>query len=362
MNALAQLSKGLGVPLLAWAGFGLGAALVAGCSGSSPGSSGSSATTGASSSGSTAGSGASGAIDASTAITDSGNSSGASAGTASGGSTGSSGASGAGHVDAGVASDGGHGAESGSATDGGAEPYKGLASYNGCTDIAALKLSWYYDWEATTSCASAAQFVPQIWGHSGENVTGEMAAAFKAGYTTVVGFNEPDNTTQSNISVANAIAMWPELTSNPAIRIGSPATQANTTGQAWFTSFMDQVNADTTGTLRVDFITIHWYGWNAGSCESNAATLEGYLKWAEAIPGNRPIWLTEWACSNDSDPTAQVVQTFLTGAIAMFAKHPRLERYGWFTSRSGDNNGLITNDAGVLTPLGVIYAAAPSTH
>jgi Glycosyl hydrolase catalytic core len=249
--------------------------------------------------------------------------------------------------------------EGGTEADGGLSPFKGLASFNGCTDISVLNLSWYYNWTAATNCPSSAVFVPQIWGHSGENIAGEVKAAASSAYPAILGFNEPDNTTQSNISVAAAIALWPQLTSNTALRVGSPATQANTTGQAWFTSFMDQVNADTTGTLRVDFIAIHWYGWNAGSCEPTAATLESYIKWAEAIPGNRPIWLTEWACSNLSDPTAQTVQSFLSGAIAMFAKHPRLVRYGWFTSRSNDNNGLVTS-AGALTALGTIYANAPS--
>ena len=250
----------------------------------------------------------------------------------------------------------------GSSTGGtGIQPYKGLASFNGCTDVTLLNLSWYYNWTASTDCTSSAQFIPQFWGHAGENYGSELTTAVGRGYTTVLGFNEPDNATQSNIPVASAIAFWPQLTSNPAVRVGSPATQANTTGQAWFTSFMSQVNADTTGRLRVDFIAIHWYGWNAGSCEPTATTLESYIKWAEAIPGNRPIWITEWACLNLSAPTAATVAAFYAGAVAMFARHPRIERYGWFTSRTGDNNGLVTS-AGVLTPLGTEYAVAPASR
>ena len=162
------------------------------------------------------------------------------------------------------------------------------------------------------------------------------------------------------MTVAAAIALWPQLTTNQALLIGSPATSADSAGQTWFTSFMNMVNADTTGALRVDFLTIHWYGWNAGSCEASAATLESYIKWAEGIAGNRPIWLTEWGCLNQSAPDAQTVQTFLGGAITMFAKHPRLVRYGWFTSRTTDNNRLV-NDNGTLTGPGTVYAAAPAT-
>jgi hypothetical protein len=140
------------------------------------------------------------------------------------------------------------------------------------------------------------------------------------------------------------------------VLVGSPATQANTTGQAWFTSFMNAVNADTTGTLRVDFIAAHWYGWNAGSCDANANNLQSYIQYLEKIPGNRPIWLTEWGCLNDSNPDEATVQAFYSGAIKMFAKHPRLVRYAWYPWTT--NNELVTS-SDALTSLGTTFAAAP---
>jgi hypothetical protein len=93
---------------------------------------------------------------------------------------------------------------------------------------------------------------------------------------------------------------------------------------------MSQDNGNTTGTLRVDFMTAHWYGWNAGSCDANADCLQSYIDYLEGIPGNRPIWLTGWGCLNDSNPDAATVQAFFSGAMAVFAKHPRLERYAWY--------------------------------
>ena len=128
-------------------------------------------------------------------------------------------------------------------------------------------------------------------------------------------------------------------------------------GMAWYTSFMNMLNADTS--LRADFMAIHWYGWNAGSCEANAATLESYLKWAEGITGTRPIWLTEWGCLNNSAPDAQTVVAFFKGAVAMFAKHPRVRRYAWYPWST--NNGLVNSD-GSLTDLGKAFAALPATR
>jgi hypothetical protein len=270
---------------------------------------------------------------------------------ASGGRGGSSGAGG------GSAGGGGTTGAAGAGT----QPYKGLASYNGCTDLAVLNTSWYYTWNASTNCTSSAQFVPQIWGHSGENIASEITAAANKGYPYVLGFNEPDNTGQSNMTVAAAIGLWPQLTTNKALLVGSPATQGNSTGLTWLTQFMTMANADTTGTLRVDFIAMHWYGWNSGSCEPSAATLENFLKQVEAIPGNRPIWITEWGCLNVSAPTSAGVQSFLSGAITMLAKHPRVVRYGWFESRTSDPNTTLVNSDGTLTALGTIYAGAPAT-
>ena len=247
------------------------------------------------------------------------------------------------------------------ASDGGA-PYKGVAN-SACADLVRLGVSWYYNWTLSPGSCAASQFIPMVWGHTGKEQTatgikGEVDGLVSAGYRVVLGFNEPDNASQSNISTANAITLWPSLAGDASLRVGSPATQANSTGQAWFTTFMQQVNADTTGQLRVDFIAAHWYGWNAGSCDAKAASLESYIKWLEAIPGGRPIWLTEWGCLNQSNPTEATVQAFFSGAVAMFAKHPRIERYAWYPWTT--NNELVAADGGALTALGTVFAGEPS--
>ena len=210
----------------------------------------------------------------------------------------------------------------------GQQPFKGFAGNpTACTDLTHLRTSWYYNWEQTPgSCSSAGvPFVPMIWGHTGSEqsasgISSAVSSFVSKDYGYVLGFNEPDNSTQSNIVVATAATLWPSFT-NSAIKIGTPATQANTTGQAWFTTFMGDVNGS--ATLHADFIALHWYGWNAGSCDAAASQLESYINWAEGFSGNRPIWLTEWGCLNDSAPDTQTVLNFYNGALAVFARHPR---------------------------------------
>jgi Glycosyl hydrolase catalytic core len=240
-------------------------------------------------------------------------------------------------------------------------PYKGVAN-SPCADLATLRVAWYYNWTLSAGKCTTPPFVPMIWGHTGNEqsasgIAKEVAGIVAAGYDTVLGFNEPDNASQSNLSVATAVSLWPSFTGNASLRVGSPATQANSSGQAWFKSFMQQVDADTTGKLRVDFIAAHWYGWNSGSCDKAASSFESYVRWLEALPGQRPIWLTEWGCLNSSNPTPEVVQAFFSGAVAMFAKHPRIERYAWYPWTT--NNELIVKDGGTPTALGAVFAAAP---
>jgi hypothetical protein len=255
--------------------------------------------------------------------------------------------------------DGGPGSDA-SVGDGALQPYKGVAN-SACADLVTLGVSWWYNWTLSPSGCAVSQFVPMIWGHTGSEqslagVANEVNGLVSGGYKIVLGFNEPDNTGQSNISVATAISLWPSF-NNPSLQVGSPATQGNSAGLTWIQNFMSQVNGDASGNLKVDFIATHWYGWNAGSCDAKAANLESWITQIEAIPGNRPIWLTEWGCLNDSNPDAATVQAFFSGAVAMFSRHPRIERYAWYPWTA--NNELV--DSGALTALGTVFAAAPSS-
>jgi len=297
--------------------------------------------------------GASGTGGASTGTGGSGSGSGGKAGVSGGG--GKAGAPGTG----GAPGSGGSGGSLGS----GGIPFKGVAN-SPCAVRRALGVSWYYNWgqtvDGTDPCDSTGgQFVPMVWGHTGSEqsasgISGAVSSFVSKGYGYVLGFNEPDNSGQANLPVATAVSLWPSF-NNSAIQLGTAATSANSAGQTWFTSFMGSVNGSTT--LHADFIAIHWYGWNAGSCDAAASQLESYIKYAEGFSGNRPIWITEWGCLNNSAPDAQTVLNFFKGALAVFAKHPRLQRYAWYP---WSTNLDLANSDGSLTALGVVYAAAPS--
>jgi hypothetical protein len=238
---------------------------------------------------------------------------------------------------------------------------KGVSTWDFGGVGAALRdsgVSWYYNWSAgpTSGAGTAAQFVPMIWGSG--SVTASNLARAKASGSVLLGFNEPDLASQSNLSVGAALDLWPQLQANGQ-RLGSPAVASGgATAGGWLDSFL--AGARQRG-YRVDFITLHWYG----SDFSAAATgqLRSYLQ-AVYDRYHLPIWLTEYALikfgATSTYPTSAQQVAFIQASTAMLESLPFMERYAWFalpTGKNGDNTGLY-RDGTTPTPAGVAYRAA----
>ncbi len=278
-----------------------------------------------------------------------------SGGSGTGGDLGSGGSATGGDGGSGTGGDGGSGGsgaggDPGSGGSGTGEPFKGLAN-SPAGEMAALGATWCYNWMTSPQASDCADplFVPMVWGPG--DVAGAIQQIANAGYTTVLGFNEPNKTDQANMTVAQAIALWPDMTSNPNLRVSSPAVSDD--GRAWLEDFMDQVQANG---FRVDFIAMHWYGWNAGSCTAGA--LEGAINWAQQW--GLPVWITEFGCMGSSNPDEQTLLDFFPAAVAMIASHPLVERYAWYPWNTYNDLYLADGDGvRVITALGEAFAAAP---
>ncbi len=210
------------------------------------------------------------------------------------------------------------------------------------------------DWGTTSPCTNTGiPFVPMEWGAwcSGSSTCPALPASLAAdGNQYLLTFNEPDNSGQSNMSVARAVQLWPALEAT-GLQLSSPAVTSGSSGTSWLASFMSQ--AHTQG-LRVNFLALHWYG----DC-SNPQNLITYLAGMEASYG-LPEWLTEFSCINDS---AAVNASFLQQVAPKLAALPYLQRFAWFTNRpySGgyQYTGLL-GSSGALTAVGQAYTAIPS--
>ncbi len=219
--------------------------------------------------------------------------------------------------------------------------------------------SWYYTWapgHAGIASPRKVRFVPMIWGAA--NVTAATLRQVKREGHYLLGFNEPDNSGQSNMTVSQALALWPQLMAT-RMKLGSPAvaTDAATPG-GWLDQFMHGVKARG---YRVNFITVHWYG---GDFATGAAVqqLRTYL---DAIHARYrlPIWLTEFALirfgATATFPSARQQAAFVTAAARMLKRLSFVQRYAWFalSATSGDGTAGLFRTGAVATAAGRAFTA-----
>ena len=222
-------------------------------------------------------------------------------------------------------------------------------------------ISWYYDWDTSPNGVKSPKgvpFVPMIFG--AQSVTkAKLKQAQKHG-NTLLGFNEPDITSQSNMTVKQALKLWPRL-EKTHMRLGSPAVTwaADQDGQ-WLDRFM--MGAKKRG-YRVDFITLHWYGSDFNSRRA-VNQLKAYVQ-ATHKKYHKPIWVTEYSLSNfDGSPTFPSPSNqaeFATKSTAVLEKLPYVERYAWFsfpTSQNGQDETGLYRPGGAITEPGKAYRAA----
>jgi RNA polymerase sigma factor (sigma-70 family) len=222
--------------------------------------------------------------------------------------------------------------------------------------------SWYYTWasnHAGISSPGGVKFVPIIWG-PGSVSAATLSQAEHYGHI-LLGFNEPDMSSQSNMTVSQALNLWPRLMAT-GMRLGSPAVSAGAaTPGGWLDRFM--TGAAARG-YRVNFITVHWYGGDFATGPA-VSQLKTYLRQIHARYG-RPIWLTEFALTNfgtspASFPTQRGQATFVQAAIAMLDRLSYVQRYAWFALPVSATDGTVGlfRSGPVATRVGRAFEAAP---
>jgi len=224
-----------------------------------------------------------------------------------------------------------------------------------------LHVSWHYSWgsDLKKDEPDSVEFVPMIWGAWGDfsgldkKITKIKALADSGKVHYLLGFNEPDNKDQANMSVDDAIKAWPKLM-DAGVKLGSPAcVHADRT---WMKQFM--AKADSLE-YRIDFVTVHWYG------GKNADNFINYLKKIHDLY-NRPIWITEFAVADwsagsvsENKYTASDVKKFLSEVLPAMEKLNFVERYAWFsasTSSAALGTSALFDNSGNLTSVGKLYA------
>jgi hypothetical protein len=204
-----------------------------------------------------------------------------------------------------------------------------------------LGVAWYYSWGFTTSVVTNKEFVPMV--------PKLFSLSSVLAKPIILGFNEPDNTSQANIIVSTALANWGPIATK-AVRVGGPATAGNaqTTG-SWQEQFM-------AAKPKVDFVCVHWY--KGPDSKKFVADMTAII-----TKYNKPIWVTEFApqttASSTASPTKYTqaqVDAFIKDVIAWMEQQPMVERYAWHDSKVGTS--AIYDANGNLTATGKTYRDA----
>lgn len=222
-----------------------------------------------------------------------------------------------------------------------------------------LNPSWMYSWglKRPAELANDIDFVPMLWGDYGDKhrakALAEVAARFRAGEVQhLMGFNEPDQAKQSNLSVERVLELWPELMAAGAPLVSPGCVHPD---KEWMRAFMEGVE---NRNLRVDAVAVHSYG------GPNVEALVKRLTRVHTEFG-RPLWITEFAVG-DWEAKLPTENRHSPARIASFMKEllPALEeldfvhRYAWFSaSPSSAPLGVsaLFTDSNELTPLGELY-------
>ncbi|HEX5323029.1 MAG TPA: glycoside hydrolase family protein [Capsulimonadaceae bacterium] len=227
-------------------------------------------------------------------------------------------------------------------------------------EVNALKVPWFYSWggDEPSDMPAGMEFVPMDWGYYGnkDDKLTKWLAKVKAqpGIDTLLGFNEPDNKTQANLSVDAALEGWPYLMQT-GLALGSPAPVH--ADDAWMQAFMQGAREKH---YRVDFICVHWYG------GPDPQSFLGYLARIHDLY-HLPIWVTEFAPADwhagpghPSSVTVQQTEDFMQAVLPAMDKVDYVQRYAWFSGSPGDGplgSAALFNHDGTLTDLGQLYAS-----
>lgn len=221
-----------------------------------------------------------------------------------------------------------------------------------------LGAHWMYSWgsELRDEIPENVEYVPMFWGAGSVNQANldrikQLVSDGTVKY--VLGFNEPDGVAQANMTVDQAIALWPSL-EQLGVPLVSPAT-VNPNNE-WMREFMRR--ADELG-LRVDYVAVHSYG--------SANPLAFINKLKETYRAyNRPIWVTEYAVAdwNATSPEANRysqadVINFMQESMKAMDDIDWVFRYAWFDGRNAPlyTSALYQEDNTTMTSVGQSYAS-----
>ncbi len=232
-------------------------------------------------------------------------------------------------------------------------------------------ISWWYNWHYLPDAAIRptyrnynVDFTPMAWNATGIGGVKNWAERDST-VRYILGFNEPNFKEQANMTPSQAAKVWPafqKIAEENDLKIVGPAVNycgecVSEGGTTYYNPFdyLDDFFASC-DTCQVDFIGLHWYG--------SGNSIVGYVN--DAKKYNKPIWMTEFASWDYSNPVNNVKEQmkYLAGTVNFLERDPDVYRYSWFIGRTAGGIDAapyidLYGEDGMLTELGQLYMDIP---
>lgn len=246
------------------------------------------------------------------------------------------------------------------------------------TQLEALEpgVTWYYNWGSSPGAGmdgvndyEGLEFVPMCW--NGNYNADAIRAYCKAHPSTkyLLGFNEPNFTSQANMTPQEAAAAWPgvqALAKELGLKLVAPALNYSpnppyTDPLKWMDEFVAIVGLDA-----FDYVAVHNYG-GLGVMKTIAGNFHNKY--------GKDVWVTEFCLwpnegsSNDYVTPENQIKSMVE-SLEWLESTEWIFRYAWFKAlgnydkTSGPNFGLVKQngayrDPWALTPQGNVYVHMP---
>ncbi|CAG8360802.1 unnamed protein product [Penicillium salamii] len=231
------------------------------------------------------------------------------------------------------------------------------AAYNDIATVPLLHrsgtISWAYNWAMSelNELPFGVEFVPMLWGAEFDHWIELTESSLANGSTYLLGFNEPDISSQENMSPSVAATYYRNhITSfQDRAKLVSPAvTSSISTGMGldWLDKFMEFCFD-----CSISVAAVHWYGDSADAFKSfihNATTFARSHDLAE-------VWITEFALNADTSGVVnqETTEAFIESITSWLDSQSMVTRYSYFMCAEGY---LLSH--GALNAAGQAYASS----
>ncbi|KAI7550024.1 glycoside hydrolase family 128 protein [Hortaea werneckii] len=194
----------------------------------------------------------------------------------------------------------------------------------------ASKVGWAYNWGSSSNGLDMdVSYVPLLWGTS-EDFTGAWSdnaqSALDSGSQYLFSFNEPDMSSQANLSPEDAAEAYKKYMSPFAgkAKMCAPSVTngGGSMGLTWLSNFLDACSD-----CQIDCINIHWY-----DSYENTEYFKDHVNNATEIAPGKEVFVSEFGTTDGSD---EQVSEFLQDVMPWMDSKDEVTGYAYFMVSEG---------------------------